>query len=476
MEGIITARPSKGVLLLAGSVGTALGLFAFLIAAYADTPVPDVPAFLPVIVVSTFLVDGLTAYLLVVHFFIFRQPTIGIVAAAYGFAACSGLLMLTAFPGVFTAGGLVQASSQGAVWIAAFWHIGFPLFILTAVALYAWLGDKAIEKERMASSVFACCTVPILLAAALNWLALRHTDLLPPLMSGSGANAGIDMSIANLLWTVNALAIAALIAITRLRSVFFLWLTVSVFAEFIEVALFLTSTTQYTLGWYAAFTGRMVSSVVLLAALLWEAHQLYPLLAAANEELYWASVKDGLTGLFNRRYFMTQLEAELARAHRLDQPVSLLMGDVDLFKQCNDRYGHQCGDAVLTSVAEVFLHHAHRPGDFAVRYGGEEVALVLVGALREGAFEIAEQIRSQVAELRFRDQTKPCAPEGITVSIGVATAEPGSNGSAEKLIAAADRALYQAKQFGRNRVCIGHDAALKGRESVSVGAVTRIRQ
>jgi diguanylate cyclase (GGDEF)-like protein len=219
-----------------------------------------------------------------------------------------------------------------------------------------------------------------------------------------------------------------------------------------------------------------VSSVVLLAALLWEAHQLYPLLAAANEELYWASVKDGLTGLFNRRYFMTQLEAELARAHRLDQPVSLLMGDVDHFKQCNDKYGHQCGDAVLTNVAEVFLHHAHRPGDFAVRYGGEEVALVLVGALREGAFEIAEQIRNQVAELRFRDQAKPCAPEGITVSIGIATAEPGSSGTAEKLIAAADRALYQAKQFGRNRVCIGHDAALKGRENIAAGAVTRIRQ
>jgi len=476
VEGIITARPSRSALLLAGLVGVALGLFAFLIAAYADTPVPDVPAFLPVIVVSTFLVDGLTAYLLVVHFFIFRQPAIGIVASAYGFAACSGLLMLAAFPGVFTAKGLLDASSQSAVWIGVFWHVGFPLFILAAVALYATIGDLAIDKERIASSVFACCTVPILLAAALNWLAMRHMDLLPALVQGSDLHAGIDINIANLLWTVNALAIAALIAVTRLRSVFFLWLTVSVFAEFVQVALFLTSTVHYTLGWYAAFTGRLVSSVVLLAALLWEAHQLYPLLAAANEELYLASVKDGLTGLFNRRYFMAQLEAELARAHRLGQPVSLIMADLDNFKQCNDTYGHQCGDSILTEVAEVFLKQAHRPGDFAVRFGGEELALVLVGAVRDGAANIAEQIRGKVAAMRFTSPSKPCAPEGITLSLGVATAEPGSSGTAEQLIAAADRALYQAKQLGRDRVCIGHDAALRGPATTTLKPAPRLRQ
>lgn len=454
MEGIITTPPSKNALLLAGVVTTVIAMFGLVIGSYADAPVPNIPAFLPVVLVATFLVDALTAYLLVVHFAIFRQPAIGIVAAAYGFAACAGLLQLTAFPGVFADQGLFGASSQSASWIGVFWHTGFPLLILAAVLVQAGWRSFVLPKERIAYAVLVCCSAPILLAAALNWLALRHTDLLPGIVHGPDFSGVVGGPIGTTLWAANAAAVIALVAVTRLRSVFFLWLTVSVFAEFVEVALFLGTAARDTLGWYAAFGGRLASAVVLLTALLWEAHRLYPLLAKANEDLYWVSIHDPLTGLFNRRHFTTQLEEELVRARRLGLPVSLLMADLDHFKQCNDEYGHLYGDQCLAAFAGLLRAHAQRPGDFAARYGGEEFAVVLVGASTGGAADIAEQIRREVEHMRTAPPSQSALVVVLTLSVGVATLEHGDPACAEHLIAAADRALYKAKEAGRNRVCV----------------------
>ncbi|PLK47589.1 diguanylate cyclase [Uliginosibacterium sp. TH139] len=173
----------------------------------------------------------------------------------------------------------------------------------------------------------------------------------------------------------------------------------------------------------------------------------------ANRELLRLSSVDGLTGISNRRQFDEFLQREWARGVRSAAPLSLLMCDVDSFKQYNDFYGHQTGDECLRSVAAVLKEGARRPADMAARYGGEEFAVILPDTALDGALQVAEELRLGVEALAI--------PHGgaelglVSISIGVACTIPRrERGTAEQLLGDADSALYQAKQSGRNRVVL----------------------
>jgi len=142
------------------------------------------------------------------------------------------------------------------------------------------------------------------------------------------------------------------------------------------------------------------------------------------------------------------LQQEWLRAQRSGQPLSVLMIDADHFKAFNDRHGHQRGDEALRTLAQLISKHVRRPADLAARYGGEEFSVVLPETTTAGAFTMAQNIREAV------EQLLPVA-EGeapMTVSIGIATWVNGPYGELQQLLFAADKALYQAKASGRNRV------------------------
>jgi len=175
-------------------------------------------------------------------------------------------------------------------------------------------------------------------------------------------------------------------------------------------------------------------------------------LAIANlklrESLHHQSIRDPLTGLFNRRYLEESLERELRRAQRNNHSVGIMMIDVDRFKNFNDTYGHEAGDTVLRELG-VFLRNNTRGSDIACRYGGEELTLILPEANLQHTQERAENIREGIKHLKIDHDSKSLGV--ITVSIGVACfPENGSTGT--DAIQAADRALYQAKEGGRDRV------------------------
>jgi diguanylate cyclase (GGDEF)-like protein len=174
-------------------------------------------------------------------------------------------------------------------------------------------------------------------------------------------------------------------------------------------------------------------------------------LALANlrlrEALRSQSIVDSLTGLFNRRYLENVLERECRRAIRSKRPLSLLVLDVDHFKQFNDTWGHDGGDAVLRELAGL-MRSNFRGDDIACRYGGEEFVIVLSEATLENAFARAEELRREVHRLVAQHRKQPLG--AITISIGVA-ALPDHGVAPEELIAAADKALYQAKRDGRDR-------------------------
>lgn len=178
-------------------------------------------------------------------------------------------------------------------------------------------------------------------------------------------------------------------------------------------------------------------------------------LEQANARLQRFSYLDGLTGIANRRRFDEYVAEEWRRGSRSGAPLGLILLDIDHFKAYNDTYGHAAGDEVLRRVAQRLSASVHRAEDLVARYGGEEFAVVLPGVTAEGARIVAERICTSVAALGI-----PHGATGrrvLTVSLGVAAVVPAWNASPAGLIAAADKALYQAKREGRNQVVQADD-------------------
>jgi len=158
--------------------------------------------------------------------------------------------------------------------------------------------------------------------------------------------------------------------------------------------------------------------------------------------------RDGLTGLYNHRYFHEQLSKDFLRARRYHEFLSCVLLDIDHFKKFNDTYGHQTGDVLLSTLGHV-IEDSIRDSDLAARYGGEEFALVLYHTDGPGAFHVAERLRQMVESHEVRDKDSVLH---VTISIGVSTFPSEKIRDSKELIECADKALYKAKENGRNRV------------------------
>jgi two-component system cell cycle response regulator len=176
--------------------------------------------------------------------------------------------------------------------------------------------------------------------------------------------------------------------------------------------------------------------------------ELYQAVQEQNKLLQEMANRDGLTGLYNHRYFHEQLSQDFLRAKRYHEDLSCVLLDIDYFKKFNDTYGHQTGDVVLKALAYV-IERSIRDSDLAARYGGEEFALVLYHTNKSAAYEVAERLRQMVEshEVQHNDNLLR-----VTISAGIATFPHERVHDSKELIEYADQALYKAKENGRNRV------------------------
>ena len=181
-------------------------------------------------------------------------------------------------------------------------------------------------------------------------------------------------------------------------------------------------------------------------------------LSHAVELLARLSAEDALTAVANRREFERRLAVEWGRARREGQPLSVVMVDVDCFKNYNDHYGHQAGDACLQQIAARLRGVPQRSSDLVARYGGEEFIVLLPGTDDEDAAAIAERMRQAIVDLQIPHAASRVAP-GVTASFGVAAMHPDEGAQPQALIAAADAALYRAKEKGRNCVVLQQPGA-----------------
>jgi len=186
-------------------------------------------------------------------------------------------------------------------------------------------------------------------------------------------------------------------------------------------------------------------------------------LQQVNQTLRYLSNIDGLTGVANRRYFNEMLQNEWLRAQRQlaahdpgrreapAENISLILLDIDYFKQYNDHYGHIAGDECLSQVAQVIKQCLKRGGDMVARFGGEEFVVLLPATTGQGAYVVAENIREQVEALAIEHEYSKVARH-ITISLGVASMNEAQDQTSIDMLKRADQALYQAKGRGRNRV------------------------
>jgi len=178
--------------------------------------------------------------------------------------------------------------------------------------------------------------------------------------------------------------------------------------------------------------------------------QLKKQLESSNKKLQELSTKDGLTGISNRRHFDETLNDDLNDAAQNNSAVSLILIDIDYFKGFNDAYGHQLGDDCLKEVASLLAKSCLNPQDMAARYGGEEFVALLSGTTEEEALKVANRFRKMLSTAAIKHEGSDVS-EHVTVSMGIATHDITTPHNAKELIEAADKALYKAKDTGRNK-------------------------
>lgn len=375
---------------------------------------------------------------------------------AYALSAIFAAAMFLTFPGLLQLP-LGTGEEPATRWLWVLWHIGFPCFILIALRVRAEAEGKPrgdFVAERFADLLPVGLGIGVAVAAAAGVIAYARD--LPPVLGAAGETWLAGSYTGGLIIALNIFALVAIIYMTRLRELLYLWLALAVLAFTLDVMLSLAGSARYTAGWYVGRGLSLASAAAVLAALLIENFRLHrdaEIRAAFHEQ---EAMHDPLTGLFNRRYLTEKLPEELGRAKRYRYPVSVLMVDADHFKTINDTQGHGIGDECLRALARTLGQRVHRFGDYSARYGGEEFVVVLPECGIEGAIEVAEEIRRRVESLHSQGQ----APIPLTVSIGAATAQPGAPTSLDSLLATADECLYRAKRDGRNRVVWPQDSAL----------------
>ena len=183
--------------------------------------------------------------------------------------------------------------------------------------------------------------------------------------------------------------------------------------------------------------------------------QFATLIKKSNQKLYELTYIDGLTGVSNRRAFDKGLVREWNKICRLEKPgkpFSLIMIDIDKFKFFNDHYGHKAGDECLQKVAQVLKEHLRRSVEMLCRYGGEEFVVLLPSLGKDEAMKIAETLRKSIQAIGIAHAGSGTDSKVVTISLGVSTAMVSEKGDPFKLLSAADLALYEAKEHGRNQV------------------------
>lgn len=396
-------------------------------------------SFLPAMLAVVAGFDLISVYLLTGDYRDRGDPRLLIMAWAYAWSLAVMAGYALAFPGAVAVDPPLAATPSTAPYLYIAWHGGFPLLLGAAWAPWParWLAPGPVGRRRIVSVL--SITVAALLGAGVVVLITSLGHRLPVLIHGLNTWAMTTVTAPVTLPLV-ALALAAAVHGTRRRTGPERWTTVAILVCLCDLLLTYFSGTRYSLGWYSGRSLTPLSAAIVLLAMLAAFRRLK---AEAEHD----AATDALTGLANRRHAFAAFEQLIARCRRSGADLGVICLDLDLFKQVNDRHGHETGDRVLVETARL-LTRSCRLGDVVARVGGEEFLLLLPDTDERGTLVVAERVRAVIAEL-----STPALSVPVTASLG-ATALRADDAGATAVLRRADIALYQAKASGRNHVVL----------------------
>jgi diguanylate cyclase (GGDEF)-like protein len=428
----------------AAAISLFLGIVVICVMPFSHRTMPVAPQFLTINLTVAVIFDLFVSLVLALQYRASGYKPIGVLMLGYSTTATLAISQVFGFPGILSERGMFSANSQTFVWLWIAWHAGFAVLVVVyALTRRTAHRDRAEPTNAM---VWGIVGAGCALGCVIALIAFRCS--LPVLIVKTVYTPSFR-PIEALLILATLASIGTIVVLTRLRSVLDLWLTVALLGMLGETILTALGGARFSAGWYVArIFGQLTNCAVALT--------FFAELAVLYMRMSRLAYVDALTGLGNRRTFDQRLDEGVRNSVRECQPISLLMLDVDDFKKYNDFYGHIAGDDALRKVAASIGVCAARPLDTAARFGGEEFAVVLPNTDLDGAVDVAERIRAELAKQEIPHEASRAGPH-LTVSIGVATARI-DDVTIYKFIARADAALYEAKANGRNMVAIAPSA------------------
>lgn len=410
-------------------------------------PAPVEPlAVVPTVMAVAAFAQLLTAFLLYNQYRGSKYPPLAVLALAYAGAGVLGIAYVISFA-LLSADFIVPVAGR-VPWLYLAIHFYFASYVLLFV-VWEKLCRRFDAFGGGAGLAMATALAVVGIAFAIVALVRQHGAVY---LAG---NAAMDVErsvVTPALLVFEAIVCAAVLLPSRRRRIVHLWLGVVVAISFF--ALLLAWATLGERSAAAAYAGRiewLASGSILAVALLAGLYRIVLSLTSSNAALYEQSVSDELTGLLNRRGFNGRIDEELRRTQRKAESLALLFVDIDDFKRYNDGFGHPAGDAALGAVARVIRSSLRRAADVGCRIGGEEFAVLLPETDDQGAVDVAERIRNGVRRLGIM-QGADARHRVLTVSVGVASTSGHPTSDELELTRRADRALYAAKNSGRDSV------------------------
>ncbi|MCB5185244.1 GGDEF domain-containing protein [Methylobacillus gramineus] len=453
MNSILHQATSSRQLWIARILMLLLVAAALFVMPHAAEQWPAMDAFFPAIALMVAISAVVTSYVLLVQFNIHKKFFLIPLAGAYAFYGMAALVELLIQRETFGPIPMMEAPSQATSWIWHCWHIGYPLFIIIAI-LFRKYGEQAVQLNRLSltKGMILFMLAP-LLGIVMYMVAVNSGHLLTSLLTANSIAQPVSEIVGWGTWTIAALTFFIVRYCGGDDNVITTFLSVTALAYLCQTSLMMVDNTQFSSGWYMAKMLSMISSSGLLAVLILQISRLNSDLADAHSQLIEKACKDGLTGIFNRGYFDETSGTEWRRAQRVGGTMSVIMLDIDHFKDFNDKFGHLKGDQCLCRIAKTLQENLLRPGDFVARFGGEEFVVLLPNSTPEGVRLVAEKLRTAIYQLKIQ----AIYGRPVSISAGYATwTESYENRSINELLAQADLALYAAKSQGRNRV-VGYE-------------------
>ena len=401
---------------------------------------PVIPGFVVVCGISVFIISLQTAFLLYTQSNLELNKSVAFLASGYFLISFLALYRIIFIPNAILPSYLVSEESQISSWMWTIWHIIFPIYIILYSLNFSFGQKISYKAYRWYFRLVPLISVVIILSVIFG----EH--LLPHIINGNNYSQSLYLDKIILIFSIGALFSLILKKGTYHRQD--LWLLLATVTHSLDVFYGIVGEVRYSIGWYLGTINGLISSTIILGVFIHRIKKIAQTMKEENYRLRDMTETDVLTGIANRRKFNLIFKTLWTLALQQEKSICLIMIDIDHFKLYNDTLGHLEGDKCLMTVAQTLKTIAKRQIDLTARIGGEEFVILLFGVNEKEGLKYSEEARKAIENLKM--PTPSTLHPYVTVSVGWGVITPDTTINPDWFIDKVDKALYQAKNKGRN--------------------------